>query len=182
MTAPDLRFRPLTRQDFDLLSTWMSAPHVERWWREETSAEALELRYGPAVDDTDRTECFIVQYEGEPIGFVQRYRIGENLEWQRSLAVAGTPNDGAGIDYFIGVATLTGQGLGPEIIDRFVAGTWTRYTEVPAIVVSVDKDNHRSWRALEKAGFLRVWTGFLVSEDPSDEGLNHVYVRHRPDE
>jgi aminoglycoside 6'-N-acetyltransferase len=180
MTAPDVRFRPLTRQDFDLLSTWMSEPHVERWWREETDPEAIELRYGPAIDNADRTECFIVEYEGDPVGFVQRYRIGDNPDWQRSLAVAGTPDDGAGIDYFIGVAGLTGQGLGPRIIDTFVTDTWTRYPEVPAIVVSVDRDNDRSWRALEKAGFIRVWTGYLESEDPSDEGLNHVYVRLKP--
>jgi len=158
----------------------MSAPHVERWWREETGGDAIELRYGPTIDESDRTECFIVEYGGEPVGFVQRYRIGDNPDWQRSLAVAGTPGDGAGIDYFIGVARLTGEGLGPQIIDRFVTDTWTRYPDVPAIVVSVDRDNHRSWRALEKAGFRRTWTGFLESEDPSDEGLNHVYVIVRP--
>ncbi len=179
MHGPALSFRMLARQDFALLSEWLATPHVRTWWREESAPEAIEARYGPAVDGTDPTECFIVERAGRPIGFVQRYLLGDNPQWQRSLGVAGTPGDGAGIDYFIGWENQIGLGLGPQIIDTFVEDTWTRYADVPAIVVNVSQDNRRSWRALEKAGFLRAWSGTLASDDPSDAGLNHVYVRHR---
>lgn len=133
------------------------------------------------VDGADPTECFVVEGDGRPIGFIQRYLLGDNPRWRESLSVAGTPSDGAGIDFFIGVDTLVGQGLGPEIIERFVEDTWTRYPEIAAIIVNVSTDNRRSWRALEKAGFVRAWSGPLASADPSDAGISHVYVRDRPD-
>ncbi len=171
----------LGRQDFALLSEWLSAPHVCAWWREESAPEVIEARYGPVVDGIDPTECFIVERGGRPIAFIQRYLLRDNSRWQRALGVAGTPSEGAGIDYLIGPAALIGVGVGPEIIDAFVEVTWRRYRDIPAIVVNVSPDNRRSWRALEKAGFLRVWSGTLASEDPSDEGPSHVYVRHRPD-
>jgi aminoglycoside 6'-N-acetyltransferase len=177
---PGLGFRPIGRPDFPLLSQWLSTPHVQNWWRDPSDAVAVEARYGPVVDGADKTECFVVELDDEPIGFAQRYRLDDNPEWQRSLLVAGTPTDGAGIDYFIGVVALTGQGLGPEIIDRFVVATWTRYPDVTAVVVNVAAGNRRSWRALEKAEFLRVWSGTLESDDPGDDGPGYVYVRQRP--
>jgi aminoglycoside 6'-N-acetyltransferase len=94
--------------------------------------------------------------------------------------VAGTPGNAAGIDYFIGVEALTGIGLGPELIAAFVAATWDHYPDIAALVVDVQQDNRRSWRALEKVGFTRVWTGPLDSGHPSDEGTNHVYLLRRP--
>ena len=62
------------------------------------------------------------------------------------------------------------------MITSFVAESWDRYPGCPACVVAVHEDNRRSWRALERAGFTRVWSGALVSEDPSDAGPQVVYV------
>jgi aminoglycoside 6'-N-acetyltransferase len=174
-----VRFRPLARADFGLLSRWLAEPHVHEWWREEHEPAAVESRYGPAVDGVDPTEVFVVERDGQPIGLIQRYRLADNPEWQRVLAVAPTPGDAASIDYLIGDEALIGRGLGGEIIERFVGDTWKRFPDVPAIVVSVQQENRRSWRALEKAGFQRCWSGMLDSDDPSDEGPSHVYVRYR---
>jgi aminoglycoside 6'-N-acetyltransferase len=178
-TDPYVSFRRLRRDDFPLLAEWLSSPHVQEWWREESDAGTLEERYGPVIDGSDPTECFVVERDGVPTGFVQRYLLADNPAWQRTLAMTGTPADGAGIDFLIGVETLIGVGLGPTMIDRFVETTWRRYPAVPALVVNVSTENRRSWRALEKAGFIRVWSGHLESDDPSDDGLNHVYLRRR---
>src|SRR5438445_5426193 len=176
-----LTFRPLRRQDFPLLSVWLAQPHVQSWWREEHDIAAIEARYGPSVDGVDPTECFVVDRNGEPVGFIQRYLFADNPEWQRALSVTGTPSNAAGIDYLIGSEQLIGQSLGPAVIQQFVDELWTRYPDVPAIVVDVSQGNRRSCRALEKAGFHRTWSGMLESDDPSDAGPAHVYVRHRPD-
>jgi aminoglycoside 6'-N-acetyltransferase len=176
-----LGFRRLGREDFGLLSQWLSRPHVERWWREEHEPAAVEARYGPAVDGVEPTEVFVVEHDGEAVGLIQRYRLTSYPDWQKALAVAGTPNDAAAVDYLIGEVALVGRGLGGPMIDRFVEDTWSTYPDVPAVVVSVQQENRRSWRALEKAGFQRRWSGMLDSDDPSDEGPSHVYVRYRPE-
>jgi aminoglycoside 6'-N-acetyltransferase len=172
-------FRPLRRGDFSLLSTWFAKPHIEPWWREPHDIPSIEAQYGPSIDGGDPTEVFIIEQGGEPIGLVQRYLIDENPGWKRSLAVAGIPPASAGIDYLLGEEALTGQGLGPRMIDRFVAETWQRYPDVSAIVIAIRQENRRSWRAVEKSGFERTWAGLLDSDDPSDDGPNYVYVRYR---
>ena len=179
-SAGRFTFRLLTRRDFPLLSRWLAAPHVRPWWREDPDPAAVARRYGPAVDGQDPTECHLVALDGRPFGFAQRYRLGDHPAWQRALEVTGAPTDGCGMDYLIGPAQCIGQGLGPALIAAFVHDTWVRYPEAPAVVVDVAVDNRRSWRSLEKAGFDRIWSGRLESDDPSDDGGQHVYVRHRP--
>jgi RimJ/RimL family protein N-acetyltransferase len=71
---------------------------------------------------------------------------------------------------------MIGHGLGTEMIGRFVDDTWRRYPDASAIVVTVSSANERSWRALEKVGFTRTWTGRIHSGDPSDDGISHCYV------
>jgi aminoglycoside 6'-N-acetyltransferase len=180
MTAPRISFRPLRRDDFVLLSGWLAAPHVKMWWRESSDIDAIERRYGPVVDGIDPTEVFVIDGDGQPIGLIQRYRFADDPEWRDTISVAGTPSDAAGIDYLIGVEHLTGIGLGPEVIGAFLTDTWSRYLDIDTVVVDIQENNRRSWRALEKIGFRRSWTGTLTSDDPSDKGVNHVYVLLRP--
>jgi aminoglycoside 6'-N-acetyltransferase len=174
-----VEFTPLHRADFPLLGEWMAAPHVEPWWREAYDPASIEARYGPAVDGTDPTELFIVRRDGQPVGFIQRYLIDDNPDWKRSLEPAAVPEPALGVDYMIGREDLLGQGLGPAIIDRCVREAWRRYPHVVAAAADVDPHNRRSWRALEKCGFRRVWSGTIVSDDPSDNGPAYVYVRMR---
>jgi aminoglycoside 6'-N-acetyltransferase len=178
--AESIGFRPLAERDLPLLSAWLEAPHVRRWWPEDSDLASLAARYGPVLAGTDPTEVCVIELGGEPIGLIQRYRFADNPDWVAALAAAGTPANAAGIDYLIGRGELTGRGLGSAAIAGFVAETWERYPEVAAVVVDVQVANRRSWRALERVGFRRVWTGTLDSDDPSDAGRNHVYLLARP--
>lgn len=175
----DIKFRRLNRDDFKVLSLWMSQPHVKKWWKESTNIEDIEKRYGPAVDNENGVEVFIIENNSKPIGLIQRYRIEDSEEWKKTLRPTRTPSNGFGIDYFIGVLDLIGVGLGPQIIKEFVDKTWKRYPECPACVVTVSQNNKRSWRALEKAGFTKVWSGHLDSDDPSDSGPQYAYIKIR---
>jgi aminoglycoside 6'-N-acetyltransferase len=175
-----LALRQLGRADLPQLSRWLEASHVKRWWRESGDADAVEAAYGPAVDGADPTELLIAELEGRPIGMLQRYRVADNPDYERALEPAGAPRPAAGIDYLIGEPDLTGRGLGPLVIAEGSAGAWIAYPEIVAIVVTVQVDNRRSWRALEKAGYRRTWSGFVDSGDPSDDGPSYVYVLDRP--
>ncbi len=159
-SEPDgLRFRPLERDDFTLLSTWLSRPHVEPWWREPFDPASVEERYGPPVDGLEPTEVFVVEQDGAPIGMVQRYRLDDEPEWRRVMEVTGTPAAAAGIDYLIGEPSRRGHGVGSTMIKTFVADIvfglhpqWTQACAAP------QAGNLASWRALEKAGFRFVGT------------------------
>lgn len=175
-----LTFRPLRRDDLPTLAGWLAAPHVHEWWGEDTDLAAVEARYGPGIDGDDPTEYFIVERDGVPFGFVQRYRLADETDWVESLRPTGAPLEGAGMDYLIADVTQIGQGIGTAMLAEFVADTWRRYPDVPALVVDVDPANRRSWRALERVGFERLWEGELVSEDPTDAGPAVVYVLSRP--
>jgi aminoglycoside 6'-N-acetyltransferase len=172
-------FRSLARDDFPLLTTWFAAGDVEPWWQEPWGADDIEDRYGPIIDGTDPTEALIVMLDGHPIGLVIRYRIADNGDWLGTLAPTGAPLDGFGIDYLIGDALHTGRGVGTRMIASFVTESWDRYPQCPTCVVGVHEHNRPSWRALERVGFTRVWSGALVSEDPSDAGPQVVYVLMR---
>jgi RimJ/RimL family protein N-acetyltransferase len=43
----------------------------------------------------------------------------------------------------------------------------------------MQQENIASWKALESVGFRRVWSGDLVSSDPSDRGPSFIYILDR---
>ena len=176
---PTLRFRALERGDFAMLASWLEQPHVARWWRDPSDARSVEARYGPSVDGRDPTEMFVVEADGEPVAFIQRYQSGDEPEWRRMLDSAGLVTPAIGIDYLIGATGRTGTGLGPAMIAAFVAGCWERYPSASVVAVAVQQENRPSWRALEKAGFRRAWSGRLDSDDPSDDGPSYLYLLAR---
>ena len=136
----------------------------------------MESTYGPTVGGHDPTEGFMVELDGRAVGFVQRYLLDDYPEWSTAVGVERA----AGIDYLIGVAELTGVGLGPVILDAFTTSTFERYGEIDCVAVAVQQANRRSWRALEKAGYEQVFAGEIDSDDPSDAGPSYTYVRRRP--
>jgi aminoglycoside 6'-N-acetyltransferase len=179
-TDGEIVFRRLRHDDFPLLAVWFASEHVAPWWQEPADLASIEARYGPTIEGRDPSEVFIIELEGEPVGLIQRYLIDDDPEWARALAAAHAPAPSAGIDYLIGKQTLTGIGLGPRLIARFLEDIWRRYPTIVAVVVAMQQANRGSWRALEKIGFHRIWSGDLESDHPSDQGPSYLYVLERP--
>jgi aminoglycoside 6'-N-acetyltransferase len=173
----------MTRDDFPALATWLRAPHVEAWWPwlhgETRPSEAVEAEYGPCIDGVDPTELFVIEAEGQPVGFIQRYRISDNPSWGAALSVIGDTSAAVGLDYAIGVLDATARGVGSDAIRLLVADTFGRYPDVDSVIVAMQQANRASWRALERVGFERRWAGTLDSQDPSDAGLSYIYVISR---
>ena len=95
-------FRPLRFVDLVLVSHWQNRPHVARWWREPADLASITSRYSPTIDGPDPTDVFIIEFEGEAIGLIQRYLLSDNPEWAAAIGI----QEGAGIDYFIGELSL----------------------------------------------------------------------------
>ncbi len=165
-----------------MVAEWQARPHVARWWQRDPDLAAVQARYLPCLDGTDRTELFILEAAGAPAGFFQHYLIADHPHWAATLRGTGQPDvdTAAGIDYLIGEAALTGRGLGTVAIVTFTRLAFSRYRAIGLVAVAVAQDNTASWRALEKAGYSRCWAGELDSDDPSDEGPMYLYRHERP--
>ena len=164
-------FRPLARDDLPRLRRWLNAPPADD--------AATAAKYGPMIDGDDRAEMFVFAVDGREAGVAQRYLIDEEPEWCDALAVALDASGMAGIDYLIGEPDLVGEGIGPGMIGAFVRLTFERYPACRAIVVDVDPQNRASWRALEKAGMRRIFTGQVLDE--GELAPAHLYRLDRPD-
>ena len=176
-----ITWRRVTEADFPLLRRWLAEPHVARWWNHETSAAAVARDFGPVARGEEPAEDWLVLLEGTPVGLVQRCLWGDYPEYLEEMAgVMEVPPAAATVDYLIGDPACTGQGLGPRIIRAMVARTWRDHPHAPAVVVPVVAANRASWRALEKAGFVRVAEGELEPDNPVDDRLHYVYRIDRP--
>jgi len=131
-----IEFRPLEAADLPLLRTWLEREHVRRWWREPIEEELAQELEGR----------YIIVVDGQAAGLIQTY-------------------DGE-VDLLIGEEELTGHGLGPQVLAKFV-------DEIVATDVAfahVEEGNRRSWRAFEKAGFVHV-------RDVEEDGRPHRLMR-----
>ena len=176
-----ITFRLLEAADFPRLGGWLAQEHVARWWNHETSPEAVERDFGPAVRGEEPSEVFVAVLDGRPLGLMQRYRLADYPEYVTELApVVEVPPGAWSIDYLIGHRDRVGRGLGPMMIRSILAATWREHPDATAVLVPVVAANRASWLALEKAGLTRVGSGDLKPDNPVDDPLHHVYRIDRP--
>lgn len=127
--------RPAAERDVDLLVRWHADPEVARFWDGETYTPK-EMRERLARPDV---EPFIVEADGEPVGYLQAWT-----------------DDGltGGLDMFL-VPGARGRGLGPDAAralarDLLEVRGWTRVTVDPELW------NESAVRAWQRAGFEPV--------------------------
>jgi aminoglycoside 6'-N-acetyltransferase len=179
--SSSIDFRRLDRTDFPLLASWLAQPHVARWWNHDTSDAAIEADFGPSIDGADPADMFVVSMQGQPIGFLQRYRFGDNPEYISELDhLMHTPPEALSIDYFVGEPSVLRRGMGTAMIGSAVAALWSDYPAAPAVIVPVSAANTASWRTLERAGFTRIAEGELAPDNPIDGRAHYVYRIERP--
>jgi len=176
-----ITWRRLTEDDFPLLISWLEQPHVARWWNHETSIEAVRRDFGPATRGEEPSEEFLAHLDGTPIGLMQRCRLADYPEYLEEVAtLIEVPPGAMTIDYLIGEPQLVGRGLGPQLIRSAVQAIWDEHAGAPCVLVPVSAANRASWRALEKAGLLRVAEGELEPDNPIDDRAHYLYRIDRP--
>jgi 8-oxo-dGTP pyrophosphatase MutT (NUDIX family) len=142
--------------------TWLARPDAERRCRPETvlagfrrgaAVPAPEISFRPParIDSTSPTMVHVLLIDGLACGFIQHYHLRDYPS--RQAACGGI--DAIGIDFAIGAAELTGRGIGPQMIWRYLRQVvFPRWPGVPFVTASPEVANHRSIRALAKAGFV----------------------------
>ncbi len=164
-----------------MLSRWLGAPHVARWWADPHDLDSLEAEYGPGIDGTDPTEVFIASDDEGDLGLIQRYSYAGEPDYVKELAdLVPVTDDDWSIDYLIGDAARTGRGLGTAMIRAFVDQLYADRPDARRLVVAVHAENERSWRALARLGFTLAARGELEPDNPADS-RDHVVMEYRPD-
>lgn len=154
-TQPDeMAFVPLGPEHYDLMRSWLAAPHMRDWWG-DPDEEFGYIR--DMVEGRDSTRPFIIALDGRPVGLIECWFIGhhQNETWIVDHAwLAELPADAVGVDLSIGEAELLSQGIGSMALAAFVRGLHAQGYRT--IIIDPDPANTRAVRACYKAGVRPV--------------------------
>lgn len=149
-----ISFDPVTADHYPLLRSWLDTPHWRQWWGEPEEEFGL-IR--DMVEGRDSTRPFIVMLDGEPVGYIQMWYLGDhqNATWiEDHPLLAAFPPESVGVDISIGEETKLSRGIGSAALRAFVDGI--RAERARPIIIDPEPGNARAIRAYEKAGFRPV--------------------------
>ncbi|MDX1803485.1 MAG: GNAT family N-acetyltransferase [Alcanivorax sp.] len=149
--AGSLGFAPLTEEDLGLLHGWLAAPHVVQWWGPSRSLEEVLRDYNPATRCVGGPAYFLIELEGEPVGFIHRYAPVEHHHegWWRQIHDPGA----RGIDLFLASPQWLDRGLGRRALRSFAALLF-RDPAVTTLIADPAPDNLRAVGCFAAAGFI----------------------------
>jgi aminoglycoside 6'-N-acetyltransferase len=132
-------------RDFALLESWLTRPHVARWWGDP--AKALQDVSQPPAGGGEA----LISVDGAPVGYVR---------WQvplrRELDAAGlheVPDDAIDIDIAIGEGDLLGKDIGSRALS--ILRERLLREGVTTVMLATSVDNTRAIHAYQRAGFVR---------------------------
>lgn len=147
-------FSPVGETHYPLLLAWLNEPHVREWWG-DPEEELGFIR--DMVEGRDTTRPFLIQLDGEPVGYIQYWFLGhhQNEDWtEENPWLLELPQEAVGVDLSIGQADKLSVGIGSAALAAFAADLHGLGHET--IVIDPDPANARAVRAYAKAGFRPV--------------------------
>lgn len=143
-------FKAITVADFDLLYSWLNAPHIAAEWGGGTSKEGVERKYTGKIQSSSE-KAYIVYSEGLPLGYIQVYQAAEiGGDWWPDMTASIV-----GVDQFIGIPEKLDQGLGSSFLRAFT-DYLLEQKETLHFITDPSPKNLRAIKAYEKAGFAKV--------------------------
>jgi len=168
-----ITYVPLNESHIPWMSRWLSGGEAMRWCGDDEPPSEAQLRQKYLIDKPrGGTHCFIIYYDGEPIGHVQYYRVTDYPEW--CSLVSGQPHD-YGLDLFIGRDDLIGQGIGTQAVNDALAQLVFQCEDAKRCMLGPSPDNSRAIRCYEKSGFRHART--LTTDTGEQE---YVMITERP--
>jgi RimJ/RimL family protein N-acetyltransferase len=149
-----ISFSSLVGSDLPLLHSWLNYPEVAKWYREggtgyPSLAYVLE-KWSQRLLGQDKTRCYIIRCDDEPVGYIQCALNDDNPEYK---TVFRFEDNTAGIDLLIGEAAYLHKGWGSLIIIKFLKEVVFKIYEVNVCTIDPEPENTIAIRAYEKAGF-----------------------------
>lgn len=147
-----VRLRPMTEDDWPVLLRWNSDPEV-LFYSEDDDVEPRNLEEVQNIyrSISQNAWCFIIEYQGQPIGecWLQRMNLARIIAEYPSFDVRR-------IDLMIGEKTLWNQGVGTEVIRLLTGLAFEQESADYIFAVDVADYNLGSRRAFEKNDFRLI--------------------------
>lgn len=155
-------FRLLEHRDLAMLHEWLGRPHVAEWWHGQPTLREVEEEWEPYMLGESGVEPFIAKLDGEPLGYIQSYRVmNAGGGWWPDACDPGA----RGIDQFIANPAQLGRGLGREMIGAFVRRLFAD-PAVSDIQTDPSPVNARAIRCYERVGF-RAHAEVITPDGPA---------------
>ncbi|HEV2952715.1 MAG TPA: GNAT family N-acetyltransferase [Candidatus Dormibacteraeota bacterium] len=166
MTSTEIGFLPIQVSHFQMLWEWRHRPHVMPWWESWSppTFEASVVEWTKSIEGKDPGRGYLVTMQGQPIGYIQSYRLQDEPKLANDLGLEG---DVVGADLYIAEPDYLHRGLGPIIVGLFYLWMMDR-TGVGVGIIDPLVRNRSAIRAYEKAGFrfLKVVAVGDYEDDP----------------
>ncbi len=168
-----LSLRGMESGDLPLVTRWLSAPHVAKWFLAGSSVQREVEDLRRSISGEQDVHALMVGDGDMPIGWCQWYRCAVDPLWAAEI---GAALEDVGIDYAIGSSDHIGRGVGSELVGALINRVRAVY---PGCAFTADPDarNLRSRRVLEKNGFELV----AVTKVPSEQALVPVAIYRLPE-
>ncbi|MGM0837675.1 MAG: GNAT family N-acetyltransferase [Bacillota bacterium] len=148
-----LLIRYMNRKDFDLMVKWLNDIKVLEFYEESPlNLDKVIRKYGPRVEGKHYVKPCIVEYNNDPVGYVQYYEIQE-VELEK-YGYSENKNI-FGIDQFIGETQLWGRGIGTSMI-LLILNYLSKNKSASRVVLEVKNNNTRAISCYEKCGFRKI--------------------------
>ncbi|WP_410982916.1 GNAT family N-acetyltransferase [Bacillus cereus] len=148
-----LSIRNVVEDDVTIISKWLTNPEVLQYYEgrdNPQSPEKIRMHF-IHTPKSDEKRC-LVEYAGEPIGYIQIYPI--DSEWKELYGYRENQNIW-GMDQFIGEPTYWNRGIGTELVQAAIIYI-TDELGAEAIAMDSRISNERVIRCYEKCGFQKV--------------------------
>lgn len=166
-----IAFRKLQLNDLALMYDWLNSPHVNRWYkRSPYTCQDICRKYEPRIRGEAPTRTFLILYGGDPIGYIQTYRISDHPHYNTHV---GADEHTAGVDLFIGEVDYLHKGFGTAALRRFLEEEIFCDESFSTCLVGPEPANRAAIRCYEKVGF-RYWKTVQFAGDAKDEFLMRI--------
>lgn len=141
----------------------------------------IQSKYAPRILGTDMTRTFVIEIDGQNVGYIQCYWIADEPDSARQLALPPMPEPGAvGTDLFIGEEAFRNREWGTPILRAFHRQIVFGEMQASVAIIAPSPDNRRAIRVYEKVGFRWLKTVSIVdNEHPENTGLEYVMLLTR---
>lgn len=162
-----INFSQLKENDFHQLFVWLNQPYIRTFYQKEAiDFIAIEQKYTERLQSNSTVNCYIINFNTVPIGYIQTYMIADHVDFSN---VTGVKN-GASIDFYIGNPAFLNRGFGWLIELKFLKEILFSNTTASKCYVYHEKDNIPALKSSKKVGF-RYFKSLII-----DNKVNYLFL------